>query len=95
MVYHAKEDKTLMFSWKGKPRQFLLKSLARMGKKTILGSMYHPPNTQIQQFGSNLIEIINKVRNARGKLSPKIVIGMDHNIDLLKGIHHTPTHKFI
>ena len=55
--------------------------------------MYHPPNTQIKQFSSNLIEIVNKVRNTRGKLSPKNVIGMDHNIDLLKGIHHAPTAK--
>ena len=38
---------------------------------------------------------MNKARNTKGKLTPEIVVGMDHNINLLKGMQHTATHRFI
>ena len=79
----------------GQTESVFVEITSKNGKKIIFGSIYCPPNTQIKQFSSNIIEIVNKARNTRGKLSPEIVIGMNHNIDLLKGIHHTPTHNFI
>ena len=57
--------------------------------------MYRPPNTNITQFSNNVTNIANQARAVKGKSSPEIVIGMDHNIDLLKGVHHILTHKFI
>ena len=38
---------------------------------------------------------MDKSKAAKGKLQPEVIIGMDHNIDLLKGLTHNPTHKFI
>ena len=72
-----------------------VKITSKNGKKIILGSMYQPPNTRVEQFSSNLIDIIKKARNTEGKLILELVIGMDHNIDLLKGMQHSQTHKFI
>ena len=56
--------------------------------------MYQPPNTCINQFSSNIIDIVNKARATKGLIS-EVVIGMDYNVDLLKGMHHILTHKFI
>ena len=69
--------------------------LSKNGKKIIIGSMYRPPNTNISQFSTNIANIIKQARMAKGKSPPERVIGMDHNIDLLKGSHHNPTQKFI
>ena len=57
--------------------------------------MYRPPNTQIEQFSNNLINIIHKAKNTGSNLIPEIIIRMDHNVDLLKGMQHAPTHKLI
>ena len=57
--------------------------------------MYRPPNTDLTQFKENLACIVSKVNQAKGKTLPNIIIGMDHNMDLLKGNQHTPTEKFI
>ena len=57
--------------------------------------MYRPPNTQVEQFSNHIKDITNQARSTSGKLMPELVIGMDHNIDLLKGMHHAPTHGFI
>ena len=57
--------------------------------------MYRPPNTQVEQFSKHIKEIVNQAGDITGKSMPEIVLGMDHNIDLLKGVHHVPTHEFI
>ena len=57
--------------------------------------MYKPPNTDPETFSNHLNQIMDKSRTAQGKPQPEVVIGIDHNIDLLKGLTHTPTHKFI
>ena len=69
--------------------------LSKNGKKIIIGSMYRPPNTDISQFCTNIANIVRQARMARGKSPPELVIGMDHNIDFLKGSHHNPTQNFI
>ena len=56
--------------------------------------MYQPPNTDIDQFTINVQNIVNQARNVAGKLLPEIILGMDHNVDLLKGMQHPQTHKF-
>ena len=80
---------------KGKTETVFVEITSKNGKKIILGSMYQPPNTCIDQFSSHLIGIVNKVKATKEKLIPEIVIGMDHNIDLLKGMQHASTHRFI
>ena len=84
-----------MCSMKVRLNQSLLKLPVKMVKNIILGSMYQPPNTYIDQFSNHVIGIVNKAKTTRGKLIPEIVIGMDHNIDLLKGKQHSSTHRFI
>ena len=79
----------------GETKSVFVEILTKNGKKIIIGSMYRPPNTDISQFSTNIANIIRQAKMAKGKSPLELVIGMDHNIDLLKGSHHNPTQKFI
>ena len=79
----------------GKTESVFIVILSKNGRKIIVGSMYRPPNTDISQFSSNIFSIVNKARSTNCKPQPEIILGMDHNIDLLKGTNHTQTQKFI
>ena len=57
--------------------------------------MYKPPNVDIDQFNEHLSSITNKVRQVQGKHLSEMVLGMDHNMNLLNSAIHPPTHKFI
>ena len=59
--------------------------------KIIVGSIYRPPNTNPQEF----IEAINKVTRQAKLHGRHIILGMDHNLDLLKENRHGPTHDFL
>ena len=69
--------------------------MSKNGRKIILGSLYHLPNTGIEQFSDHLIDIINRAKRPNGGTCSELVLGMDHNIDLLRGKQHAQTHKFI
>ena len=81
-----KRKKDLDIFQEGLTKSILLDIISKNGKKIILCSMYRPPNTQIEQFSNNLIDIVHKAKNTGSNLIPEIVIGMDHNVDLLKGM---------
>ena len=68
---------------------------SKNGKHIILGSMYKPPNVDITQFSTDLSRIVNNTRWTQGKHLPELILGMDHNMNLLNGASHPPTHKFI
>ena len=57
--------------------------------------MYKPPNVDIVQFNTNLAMMQNKILNNQTKLSPELILGMDHNMNLLNGNYHTVTHRVI
>ena len=57
--------------------------------------MYKPPDVDIDQFSEHLSSITYKVRQVQGKHPPEMVLGMDHNMNLLNSAIHPPTHKFI
>ena len=57
--------------------------------------MYKPPNVDITQFSTNLSHVVNNTRQTQGKHPPELILGMDHNMNLLNGVSHPPTHKFV
>ena len=65
------------------------------GKQIIVGSMYKPPNVSIEQYSNNLTTIVNKIKPVTGRYIPEIIIGMDHNMNLLNSATHLPTHNFM
>ena len=68
---------------------------SKNGKQINFGSLYKPPNVDINQFSEHLSSITNKVRQVKGRHLPEMVLGMDHNMNLLNSAIHPPTHKFI
>ena len=68
---------------------------SKNGKQIIVGSMYKPPNVSIDQYSNNLTTIVNKIKLVTGRYTPEIIIGMDHNINLLNSATHLPTHNFM
>ena len=59
----------------------------------LVACISHP--IPIQNFHSHLKHIMERAKTTKGKLQPEVIIGMDHNIDLLKGLIHNPMWKFI
>ena len=57
----------------------------------LIGSLYRPPNTNEKQFLASYKRIITKL----SKQKLPYLIGLDHNMDLLKIDHHEPTSQFV
>ena len=91
--YKRREDLDIFIE--GKTESVFVKTISKCGKPIIIGSIYRPPNTDLNQFSDNLTNIVSKVRSTKRKIPCEIILGMDHNADLLKGNQHTPTHNFI
>ena len=68
---------------------------AKYGRKIITGSMYKPLNADSKLLIDSFETLVTKVRSNQAKVSPELIIGIDHNLDLLKGQIHLPTRHFI
>ena len=73
----------------------LVEIRSKNGKQIIAGSMYKPPNVSIEQYSNNLTTIVNIIKSVTGRYIPEIIIGMDHNMNLLNSATHLPTHNFM
>ena len=60
-------------------------------KKLICGSIYRPPNTDLEQFLVEYGEMLKEIK----KRTENVVLGLDHNLDFLKSAVHKGTHSFI
>ena len=59
-------------------------------KNIIIGSMYRPPNTNQREFVEDLKSYIEKIDSKF-----ELIIGMDHNMDLLKSEQNSATQDFM
>ena len=59
----------------------------------IVGSMYRPPTSNCHEIINTLNELVNKLKSE--KEQKEIIIGLDHNLDLLKSATHNLTQKFM
>ena len=62
------------------------------GTPVVIGSLYRTPNTPAQEFIDNVSNVIKKIQ-CEGE-NKEVILGMDHNLDLLHSDIHTLTHKF-
>ena len=60
-------------------------------KNIVVGSLYRPPNTSCVEFVSEYENLINKLKHA----DTHLILGMDHNSDLLKVSVHNSTQRFL
>ena len=58
----------------------------------IVGSIYRPPNTRGKDFNEQYQDIIRQLNEENKK---EIILGMDHNLDLLKAMVHKTTQYFL
>ena len=54
--------------------------------------MYRPPNTKAKEFIGQYCDLLTKLNKEKNK---EIILGMDHNLDLLKAIHHKNTQDIL
>ena len=62
-------------------------------KPILLTSCYRPPNTNIETFLEAYNELMDKCKD-KGNDNP-FIIGLDHNLDLLKSNEHNSTQSFL
>ena len=79
----------------GLTESIFIKVKSKSGRQIIFGSLYKPPNSCTDQYLKHVTELVHKTRMAQGNHPPELVLGMDHNINLLNGKIHSPTQKFI
>ena len=66
---------------------------SKNSKHIIMGSIYRSPNTCEKKLKDHIAEVNSKIRSEKGK--KELVLGMDHNLDLLKGHEHRKTQQFL
>ena len=76
----------------GKIESTFIEVLSKNGEKIFIGSMYQPPNTDAESFNIKLNTITSKIAMSNDK---EVIIGIDHNLDLLKCSTHKHTQQFI
>ena len=64
---------------------------AKNGKSIVLGSIYGPQNGKEGNFVNEIIKLNHKVKNEKKEM----ILGMDHNLDLLKSSEHKMTQNFL
>ena len=57
---------------------------SKNGRKIITGSMYKPPNADSNLLIDSIKNITTKARCNKTKVTPELITGIDHNLDLLK-----------
>ena len=60
-------------------------------RQVIIGNCYRPPNTDSGQFIKSHKALLQTLHNQ----NKSVIIGMDHNLDLLKAGHHSKTQEFL
>ena len=90
-----KRHKDLDIFEEGLTESVFIEMMAKNGKRLVAGNMYKPLNSDPSTFSTHLKQIVANVKNTKGKTQPELIIGMDHNMDLLKGLTHHPTCSFM
>ena len=77
----------------GQLETMYIKIKSKMNKSIVVSSLYRPPNTSEQMLQKHLSETIPRTKVE--KFNKQVILGMDHNLDLLKGSSHAPTQTFL
>ena len=72
--------------------EYIVVELKCNKKNILLVSCYRPPNTNVEHF---IKEYKSMMKLLRAQKEHELVIGLDHNLDLLKYHISSPTHKFL
>ena len=70
-----------------------IEMVAKNGKKFMVRSLYRAPNVKEDTFVNYVKDTIHKVKCESGQ--KEIIMGMDHNLNLLKANQHRGTKQFL
>ena len=76
-----------------KSESVFIEILAKNNKHIVVGSMYRPPNNTDDTFVESILKIKHQLTSDQEK--KELIIGMDHNFDLLKSSDHKRTQYFL
>ena len=65
----------------------------KSGKSIVVGSLYRSLNSRDNALIDHIENIITKVKLEKNH--KQLILGMDHNFDLLKCNQHRPTKRFL
>ena len=68
--------------------EHILIELKGSSYNTIIGSLYRPPNTDVEKFLDEYNDTLGSISSEKNK---EVILGMDHNLDLLKQASHKMT----
>ena len=86
-----KNRKDLELSYSSELEYIFVEIKTRQGP-LIIGSMYRPPHTKLKQFINDYNLLLDTMKKDKEK---DILIGVDHNMDLLKASKHKHTQNFL
>ena len=75
-----------------KVESVFIEVLTKNNKHIVVGSMYRPPNNTDDIFLESILSTKHKLSIEHEK--KELIIGMDHNFDLLKSSDHKRTQYF-
>ena len=90
---HHKRQKGLEIMQEKETESTYIEVMVKNGKWFLIGSLYRAPNMTAKPLISHIHGTVNKVKSEKG--SKDIIMGMDHNLDLLKTNQHKDTRVFL
>ena len=88
LKYHRRSDLESCFP----QLELCILELFGFKKNTIMCSLYRTPNSEVSLFLKSYKELIAKLGQETGK---NLILGLDHNMDLLKSSLHKYTQEFL
>ena len=90
---HHKRHRDLEANIEKEIESTYIEVIAKNGKKIVIGSLYRAPNSSTEPFTLHLQNTVDSIHSEKGNKS--VILGMDHNMDLLKCHTHHATSKFL
>ena len=91
VIYNRRKDLNIFIE--KEVESTFIELLSKSKKYITIGSMYRPPNTKDDTFTDSILKIKHKI--SLEKERRELIIGMDHNYDLLKSTEHKKTQYFL
>ena len=89
IMYNVRVD--LCPTVEGTIESTFIEIIAKNRKPIVVGSLYKPPDKHPNIFINSLNKTITKIKT-EGK---ELILGMDHNMDLIKSSEQKPTQQFL
>ena len=91
LKYNTRKDLDIFIE--KKVESVFIEILSKSNKHIVVGSMYRPPNSTEDTFLESILSIKHKLSKEHER--KELILGMDHNYDLLKSSEHKRMQYFL